>query len=97
MIPELEGRLHGYALRVPLPTGSVVDLTFESERPTSAEEINGVFAARSDRAELTGILLYSEEPLASADIVGSPFVDLRCGLHERHGRDLCQGARLVRQ
>ena len=73
VIPELEGRLHGYALRVPLPTGSVVDLTFESERPTSAEEINGVFAARSDRAELTGILLYSEEPLVSADIVGSPF------------------------
>ncbi len=73
VIPELAGRLHGYALRVPLATGSVVDLTFESERPTSEEELNGVFAERSDRAELEGILCYSEEPLVSADIVGSPY------------------------
>ena len=73
VIPELAGRLHGYALRVPLATGSVVDLTFESERPTSAEELNGVFAERADRAELEGILCYSEEPLVSADIVGSPY------------------------
>ena len=73
VIPELEGRLHGYSLRVPLPTGSVVDLTMEAERSTTAEEINSIFAERADRGGLEGILAYSEEPLVSADIVGSPY------------------------
>jgi len=73
VIPELEGRLHGYSLRVPLPTGSVVDLTMEAGRATSAEEINAIFADRADSGGLEGILAYSEEPLVSADIVGSPY------------------------
>jgi glyceraldehyde 3-phosphate dehydrogenase len=73
VIPELEGKLHGYAMRVPVPTGSVVDLTVEVERPTTADEVNAAFAAAAGSAPLEGILSYSEDPLVSADIVGSPF------------------------
>jgi glyceraldehyde 3-phosphate dehydrogenase len=73
VIPELEGRLNGSAVRVPVPTGSLVDLTIEAERSTSAEEINAAFAHRADSGSLAGILAYSEEPIVSADIVKSPF------------------------
>jgi len=73
VVPELAGKLHGYAVRVPLPTGSLVDLTVETERPTSVEEINAAFSARADHDELTGILAYSEEPLVSSDILASPY------------------------
>ena len=73
VIPELEGKLHGYAMRVPVPTGSVVDLTVEVERPTTAEEVNTAFAAAAGSGPLEGILRYSEDPLVSTDIVGSPF------------------------
>jgi glyceraldehyde 3-phosphate dehydrogenase len=73
VVPELAGKLHGYAMRVPIPTGSVVDLTVEVERPTSADEVNDVFASRADRHELEGILAYSEDPIVSSDIVGSPY------------------------
>ncbi len=73
VIPELAGRLNGFAVRVPVPTGSIVDLTIEAARPTTAAEINAAFAERAARAPLAGILEYSEEPLVSADIVGSPF------------------------
>jgi glyceraldehyde 3-phosphate dehydrogenase len=73
VVPELDGKLHGYAMRVPIPTGSVVDLTVETERPTSADEVNDVFAGHADRDELKGILAYSEEPIVSSDIVGSPY------------------------
>jgi glyceraldehyde 3-phosphate dehydrogenase len=73
VIPELVGKLHGFAVRAPIPTGSIVDLTIEAARPTSAEEINAVFRERADTAELEGILAYSEEPLVSSDIVKSPY------------------------
>jgi glyceraldehyde 3-phosphate dehydrogenase (phosphorylating) len=73
VIPELQGRLHGYAVRVPLPTGSLIDLTVESERATTAEEINAAFADRADSDELEGILAYSEEPLVATDIIGSDY------------------------
>jgi glyceraldehyde 3-phosphate dehydrogenase len=73
VIPELAGRLQGYAVRVPTPTGSIVDLTVETERPTSVAEINGTFAGRADTGELAGILCYSEDPLVSSDIVKSPY------------------------
>ena len=73
VVPALAGKLHGFAVRVPVPTGSLVDLTVEVERPTSVDEVNALFAARADRAELGGILRYSEEPLVSSDIVKSPF------------------------
>jgi glyceraldehyde 3-phosphate dehydrogenase len=73
VIPELAGRLHGYAVRVPTPTGSIVDLTVETERRTTAEEINAVFAERADRGPHAGILAYSEDPIVSTDIVKSPY------------------------
>jgi glyceraldehyde 3-phosphate dehydrogenase len=73
VIPELEGRLNGFAVRVPVPTGSIVDLTIETQRATTADEINAAFAERAARAPLAGILAYSEEPIVSADIVRSPF------------------------
>jgi len=73
VIPELDGKLQGFAVRVPIPTGSLVDLTLEASRPTTAEEVNGLVASRADRGELAGILGYSEEPLVSSDIVKSPY------------------------
>src|SRR5918994_1289384 len=72
VIPALAGRLNGFAVRVPIPTGSLVDLTIEAERPTTAAEINAAFATAAQAGPLAGLLVYSEEPLVSADIVGSP-------------------------
>ena len=73
VIPELAGKLHGFAVRVPVPTGSLVDLTVETERATSREEINDLFLSRAADEPFAGILRYSEEPLVSSDIVKSPF------------------------
>jgi glyceraldehyde 3-phosphate dehydrogenase len=73
VVPALAGRLGGFAVRVPVPTGSLVDLTVEVERSTSVEEVNALVAERADRGELTGILRYSEEPLVSSDIVKSSY------------------------
>ena len=72
VIPELAGRLNGLAVRAPVPTGSIVDLTVETERSTTVQEINEAFEAQADGA-LRGILEYSEDPLVSSDIVGSPY------------------------
>ena len=73
VIPELEGRLNGFAVRVPIPTGSLVDLTVEVERATTrCRDQRRVRRTRSSGA-LAGILAYSEEPIVSADIVKSPF------------------------
>ena len=73
VIPELVGKLNGFAVRAPIPTGSIVDLTIEAARPTSIDEINALFRERADVAELAEILAYSEEPLVSSDIVRSPY------------------------
>jgi glyceraldehyde 3-phosphate dehydrogenase len=73
VVPALAGKLQGFAVRVPVPTGSLVDLTFETERATSVEEVNAFVEQRADRGELEGILRYSEEPLVSSDIVRSPY------------------------
>jgi glyceraldehyde 3-phosphate dehydrogenase len=73
VIPELAGKLQGFAVRVPVPTGSLVDLTVEAFRPTSVEDVNELFQAAADFGALEGILQYSEEPLVSSDIVRSPF------------------------
>jgi glyceraldehyde 3-phosphate dehydrogenase len=73
VIPELEGKLQGYATRVPVPTGSLVDLTVETLLPTTAEELNAAFRSRADDGELEGILAFDEEPLVSSDVVGSSF------------------------
>lgn len=71
VLPELKGKFDGYALRVPTPTGSVVDLTFEAEREVSVEEIN---AAVKNAAEgpLKGVLAYTEDPIVSKDIETDP-------------------------
>ncbi len=73
VIPELAGRLNGFAVRVPTPTGSLVDLTVESERQTSVQEINSAFRDAADHGPLQGILSYSEDPIVSSDIVKSPY------------------------
>jgi len=73
VVPELDGKLQGYAVRVPVPTGSLVDLTVEVEQPTTIAEVNEIVAARADVGALAGILAYSEEPLVSSDIVKSPY------------------------
>jgi glyceraldehyde 3-phosphate dehydrogenase len=73
VIPELDGRLNGFAVRVPLATGSLVDLTIEAERETTAQAVNEAFARLADRDALEGILAYTEDPIVSADIVGSPY------------------------
>jgi glyceraldehyde 3-phosphate dehydrogenase len=73
VIPELEGRLNGFAVRVPVPVGSLVDLTVEAEQVTTAAEVNAAFAERATSGALAGILAYSEEPIVSSDIVKSPF------------------------
>jgi glyceraldehyde 3-phosphate dehydrogenase len=73
VIPELQGKLHGFSIRAPVPAGSVVDLTFEAARETSVEEVNDAFKAVADKGKLAGILAYTEDPLVSTDIVGNAF------------------------
>ena len=70
VLPELKGKFDGYALRVPVPTGSVVDLTFEASREVTVEEVNAA-VQRAAEGELKGILEYTEEPIVSKDIEGS--------------------------
>jgi glyceraldehyde 3-phosphate dehydrogenase len=71
VLPELNGKLTGFAIRAPVITGSVVDLTFEAERETSVEELNEAFRSAADGG-LQGILRYTEEPLVSSDIIADP-------------------------
>ena len=69
--PELDGKLDGYALRVPVPTGSITDLTLTTTRDDlTVEEVNAAFKKAAGEAPLKGIMEYSEAPLVSADIVG---------------------------
>jgi glyceraldehyde 3-phosphate dehydrogenase len=72
VLPELEGKLHGIAARVPVLTGSLVDLTVELETPTTAEEINDAFQLAA-AGDLAGIMQLSFEPLVSSDVIKSPF------------------------
>jgi glyceraldehyde 3-phosphate dehydrogenase len=73
VIPELQGKLHGFAVRAPVPTGSVVDLTVECARATSVEEINGALLTASQSGPLAGIMAYTTDPIVSSDIVTSPY------------------------
>jgi glyceraldehyde 3-phosphate dehydrogenase (phosphorylating) len=73
VIPELDGKLNGIAVRAPIPTGSVVDLTCSVEREASVESVNAAFAQRADTGALEGVLRYTDEPLVSSDIVHSPY------------------------
>jgi glyceraldehyde 3-phosphate dehydrogenase len=73
VIPELNGKLHGFAVRAPVPTGSMIDLTFQAKRETSVEEINSALEAAADTGVLEGILAYTSDPIVSSDIVKNPF------------------------
>jgi glyceraldehyde 3-phosphate dehydrogenase len=72
VIPELKGKLNGFAVRAPVPTGSVVDLTIEAERETSVDEINAALKAASESGSLAGYLKYTTDPIVSSDIVNDP-------------------------
>jgi glyceraldehyde 3-phosphate dehydrogenase len=71
VIPELNGKLHGFAIRAPVPTGSVVDLTVEAERETNVEEVNQALRTAAN-GPLEGILAYTEDPIVSTDIIKNP-------------------------
>ncbi|MCP2341203.1 type I glyceraldehyde-3-phosphate dehydrogenase [Actinomadura rupiterrae] len=71
VLPDLKGKLDGYALRVPIPTGSATDLTVEVGRETTAEEVNAAMKAAAE-GPLRGILTYTEDPIVSSDIVTDP-------------------------
>jgi glyceraldehyde 3-phosphate dehydrogenase len=73
VIPALQGKLNGFAVRAPVPTGSVVDLTVECARATSVEEVNAALKAAADGGPLAGIMSYTEDPIVSSDIISSPF------------------------
>ena|SRR5438270_7005404 len=73
VIPQLQGKLHGFAIRAPVPTGSVVDLTVECVRETSVEEVNAALAGAAAGGPLAGILHYTEDPIVSTDIVSSAY------------------------
>ena len=72
VLPELKGKLDGSAIRVPVPDGSLIDLTFVPGRETSKEEVNSILKSASEKAPLKGILVYSDEPLVSIDLVHTP-------------------------
>ncbi|MDN3936895.1 MULTISPECIES: type I glyceraldehyde-3-phosphate dehydrogenase [unclassified Arthrobacter] len=72
VLPELKGKLDGYAIRVPVPTGSATDLTVTVSRETTVEEVNAALKAASETPELKGLLTYTDEPIVSSDIVGDP-------------------------
>ena len=71
MIPELDGKLTGMAMRVPVPTGSVVDLTVSLGKAATAEEINAKMKAAAE-GPMKGVLAYTEDPLVSSDIIDDP-------------------------
>jgi glyceraldehyde 3-phosphate dehydrogenase len=72
VIPELNGKLHGFAVRAPVPTGSVIDLTVEMLRETSVEEVNAALKAAASEGPLKGLMIYNEDPIVSSDIVKNP-------------------------
>lgn len=78
VLPHLNGKLDGFALRVPTPDGSLTDLTVEVEKETTAEEVNALFKAAAE-GSLKGILEYSDEPLVSIDIVHNPHSNILDG------------------
>jgi glyceraldehyde 3-phosphate dehydrogenase len=71
VLPELKGKMDGYSLRVPVPDGSITDLVVEVGREVTKDEVNAAFKAAAEGA-LKGILYYTEDPIVSSDIVGSP-------------------------
>jgi glyceraldehyde 3-phosphate dehydrogenase len=72
VIPHLKGRVDGLAMRVPIPDGSVTDLVATLNREASIEEVNAAYRSAAERGPLAGKLVYTEDPIVSSDIVGSP-------------------------
>jgi len=73
VMPDLKGRVDGMSMRAPVPDGSVVDLVVQVSRETSVDEVNDLFRSAAGSGRLEGLLDYSDEPLVSQDIVGSPY------------------------
>jgi len=73
VIPEMQGKLDGLSLRVPVPDGSITDLTAILDRDVTKDEVNQAFAAAADTGRFTGILQYTDDPIVSGDIVGNSF------------------------
>jgi glyceraldehyde 3-phosphate dehydrogenase len=71
VLPELKGKLDGYAMRVPVPTGSATDLTVELAKEATVQEINAAMKAAA-QGELKGYLSYTDDPIVSSDIVTDP-------------------------
>ncbi|HEY8728255.1 MAG TPA: type I glyceraldehyde-3-phosphate dehydrogenase [Acidothermaceae bacterium] len=71
VLPELKGKLDGFALRVPVPDGSITDLVVQLEREVTRDEVNAAYKAAAD-GPLKGYLVYAEDPIVSSDIVGTP-------------------------
>lgn len=71
-LPELEGKFDGLSLRVPVPVGSIADITFVAERPTSVEELNTIFREEAASERYNGILGVVEDPIASSDVIQDP-------------------------
>jgi glyceraldehyde 3-phosphate dehydrogenase len=69
-VPELAGRFDGIAVRAPIPVGSIADIVFVANRPTTVQEVNDAFRQEASSEPYQGILGVSEDPLVSADIVG---------------------------
>ncbi len=79
VLPELNGKLNGFAIRAPVITGSVVDLTFVASQATSKEEVNAALKAAAD-GPMAGILEYTEDPIVSTDIISNPHSSIVDGL-----------------
>jgi glyceraldehyde 3-phosphate dehydrogenase len=72
VLPQLKGKLDGMSMRVPVPDGSVTDLVVNLKREASIDDVNAAFRAAADAGPLAGKLVYTEDPIVSSDIVGSP-------------------------
>src|SRR5919106_1038479 len=72
VLPHLNGKLDGYSLRVPVPTGSITDLTVDLRQEASVDEVNAAYKAASESGPLKGFLRYSDDPIVSSDIVTDP-------------------------
>jgi glyceraldehyde 3-phosphate dehydrogenase len=73
VMPDLQGKVDGMSMRAPVPDGSITDLVVEVSRATSVDEVNELFRSAANSGPLEGLLAYSDEPLVSQDIVGSPY------------------------
>jgi glyceraldehyde 3-phosphate dehydrogenase len=73
VLPDLKGKVDGMSMRAPVPTGSIVDLVVQVAKETSKDAVNELFRSKADTGDLKGILLYTDEPLVSTDIIHSPY------------------------